>query len=73
MNNLFNENIKIIFNCPNTPAFNVIETVFGDMKYHIRKKNQNTSKELVESAREFLRTCDKKYMKKKLLNVVNFI
>jgi len=56
---LFNEDIKVIFNCPNTPAFNIIETVFADMKYHIRKKNKNNSKDLVESAREFLRTCDR--------------
>ena len=36
------------------------------MKYYIRNKNQTTAKDLVESAREFLRTCDKKYMKKKI-------
>ncbi len=37
--NLYNQSIKIIFNCPNTPAFNIIETVFADLKYQLRKKN----------------------------------
>ena len=43
MFNLKNEEVKVIFNCPNTPAFNIIETVFADMKYHIRKDNETTS------------------------------
>ena len=57
--NLKQQNIKVIFNCPNIPAFNVIETVFGDMKYHIRKKNETTSEGLVDRARTFLNSCDK--------------
>ena len=64
--NLYNEKIKVIFNCPNTPAFNVIETVFGDMKYYIRKKNEKSPDGLVKRAREFLNTCDEEYMKKKI-------
>ena len=64
--NLYNQSVKIIFNCPNTPAFNVIETVFCDMKYTIRGKNETESKDLVQEAKEFLGGLDKKYMKKKM-------
>lgn len=33
--------MKCIFNCRCTPAFNIIETVFADMKFHIRRANVN--------------------------------
>jgi len=39
MTNLYNLDIKIIFNSPCTPDFNIIETVFGDMKRSIRNHN----------------------------------
>ena len=43
MYNLYNASVKIIFNCAGTPAFNVIESVFCDMKFSIRKSNKKTS------------------------------
>ena len=46
----------MLFNAPNTPAFNIIETVFCDMKDFIRRKNKKSSRELVEEARNFLAT-----------------
>ena len=64
--NLYNQSIKIIFNCPNTPAFNIIETVFADMKFQLRKKNYTQSKDLVNEAKNFLGNIDKDYMKKKM-------
>ena len=36
--NLYNEGIKVMFNCPNTPPFNIIENVFADLKFNLRKK-----------------------------------
>ena len=56
----------MVFNCPSTPAFNIIETVFADMKYNIRKKNETTSDGLIKRAREFLYSVNEKYMKKKI-------
>ena len=47
--------IKVLFNVPNTPAFNIIETVFCDLKKVLRNKNKSTAKELVEEAIHFLR------------------
>ena len=46
--------VEIIFNCACTPCFNIIETVFGDLKFHIRKKNLFTSDQIVEESRKFL-------------------
>ena len=34
--------VKIFFNAPLTPALNLIELVFGDLKEFLRKKNKNT-------------------------------
>jgi len=36
--NLNNLGIKILFNVPITPAFNIIENVFAHIKYKLRKK-----------------------------------
>ena len=35
--NLLNQGIKVIFNTACTPAFNIIECVFADLKFSIRK------------------------------------
>ena len=61
-----------MFNCPTTPAFNIIETVFADMKYDIRKKNYTESQDLIQGARNFLNTLDKNYMKKRLAQACKF-
>ena len=53
MTNLYNEGIRIIFNCPNTPPFNVIENVFADLKYNLRRKNLTKSDDLIQEARIF--------------------
>ena len=45
--NMYNAAVKIIFNCPSTPAYNVIESVFGDMKFSIRRSNKKTGVELI--------------------------
>ena len=67
MYNLWQLNVRIIFNCPSTPAYNVVESVFCDMKFGIRKSNKKTSDELVQAAREFLITVDENYMRPKIL------
>ena len=47
LSNLYHEDIKVIFNCPNTPSFNIIENVFADLKFQLRKKNLTKSEDLV--------------------------
>ena len=64
--NLYNHEIKVIFNCPTTPSFNIIETVFADLKFQIREKNYIESKDLINEARKFLNTLDRIHMKKKM-------
>ena len=39
--------MKCIFNCKCTPAFNIIETVFADMKFDIRRANVSKQEELI--------------------------
>jgi len=63
---LYHEDIKVIFNCPNTPPFNIIENVFADLKFHLRKKNLTKREDLVHEARLFLSTLDTNYMKKRM-------
>ena len=55
MTNLYNEGVRIMFNCPNTPPFNVIENVFADVKFNLRKKNYTKSDDLIQETREFLK------------------
>ena len=55
-----------MFNCPNTPPFNIIENVFADLKFNLRKKNLTNSDDLVKEARLFLSKLDTNYMKKKM-------
>ena len=55
-----------MFKCPNTPPFNIIENVFADLKFQLRKKNLTKSEDLVQEARLFLSTLDTNYMKKKM-------
>ena len=64
--------MQVLFNCACTPCFNIIETVFCDMKYHIRKMNKTTSRELVEEARSFLNRIDNVYMLKKITACCKF-
>ena len=66
MTNLYNEGVRIMFNCPNTPPFNVIENVFADLKYNLRRKNLTKSDDLIQEARIFLKKLDSKYMKTKM-------
>ena len=66
MTNLYNMGIRIMFNCPNTPPFNVIENVFADLKYNLRRKNLTKSDDLIQEARIFLKKLDSKYMKTKM-------
>ena len=66
MTNLYNEGVRIMFNCPNTPPFNIIENVFADLKFQLRKKNLTKSEDLVQEARLFLSTLDTNYMKKRM-------
>ena len=63
---MYHEDIKVIFNCPNTPPFNIIENVFADLKFQLRKKNLTKSEDLVQEARLFLRKLDTNYMKSKM-------
>ena len=66
--NLYNQSIKVVYNVPNTPAYNIIETLFGDLKKYVRNKNRTNSKELIIEARNFLRnTVTSEYVKRKLL------
>ncbi len=46
--------VKVVFNCPCTPAFNLIETVFCDLKCYLRRKNLNTAQGLIDESRIFL-------------------
>ena len=61
-----------MFNCPNTPSFNIIETVFADMKFQIRKKNYTESQDLIKEAKLFLSNLDRNYMKKKMAQACKF-
>ena len=66
--NLNNLAIKILFNCACTPAFNIIENVFCDMKFHIRRKNKKSAEDIIQEARNFLRSeITPNYMMKKML------
>ena len=47
MYNLRRHKVEIIFNCPNTPALNIVELVFADLKYSVRKENKSVSKDLI--------------------------
>ena len=47
MYNLYNAGVRIIFNTSCTPAYNVVESVFCDMKFGVRKSNKKTSDQLV--------------------------
>ena len=65
--NLYNQSVKCFFNCACTPCFNIIETVFCDLKCFIRKKNKTKSHELIDAARDFLNNCvNHKFMLKKI-------
>ena len=60
--------MKIIFNCKSTPAYNVVESVFCDMKFNVRKENKKSGDELVQSARKFLQnTVNFNYKQGKIL------
>ena len=72
MYNLYNAAVKIIFNSPSTPAYNVVESVFADMKFGIRRSNKKTSDELVHSAREFLLSVDFNYMRGKIMQSMRY-
>ena len=39
MTSLKKNDVSVIFNCPCTPAYNIIETVFCDAKHHVRGTN----------------------------------
>ena len=54
-----------MFNCPNTPPFNIIENVFADLKFNLRTKNYTNKHDLIQQARIFLSKLDVNYMKKK--------
>ena len=58
--------MKCVFNCKCTPAFNIIETVFADMKFDIRRANVNSTEGLIEEALRSLKKMDKRYMMGKL-------
>ena len=58
--------MKCIFNCKCTPAFNIIETVFADMKFSIRRQNVKTSDELLYEARKFLKNLNPNHMMNKI-------
>ena len=47
--NLYNEGIKVMFNCPNTPPFNIIENVFADLKFNLRKRNYTNRDDLIKN------------------------
>ena len=63
----------MIYNCACTPCFNIIETVFCDMKFYIRSRNKNTARELIEEARFFLNNnINSEYMFKKIVASCKF-
>ena len=64
--NLYNLKVKVIFNCACTPAFNLIENVFCDMKFHVRRANQNSAEGLILATRKFLKTIDSNYIESKI-------
>ena len=45
---LVKNNIRVFFNVANSPALNVVELVFADLKYHLRRNNKKTMHELLE-------------------------
>ena len=47
-----------MFNCPNTPPFNIIENVFADLKFNLRKKNHTNTDDLIREVRIFLSKLD---------------
>ena len=55
----------MLFNVPNTPAFNIIEYLFGDLKREVRSKNKDKASLLIDEARHFLRNdVNEAYIKK---------
>ena len=46
--------VRFFFNCKSTPAFNVIETVFGSLKFSLRAKNCKELEALLTESRFFL-------------------
>ena len=62
----------MLFNTPNTPAFNIIETLFCDLKRVLRSKNKDSTSALIEEARHFLTNkVDEEYIRLKLVKVIN--
>ena len=62
----------VIFNTACTPAFNIIECVFADMKFYIRRRNRYDSDGLIEEAKKFLSTINEEYMTKKRKMALKF-
>ena len=50
--NLYNQSIKVVYNVPNTPAYNIIETLFGDLKKYVRNKKITSSSEYVKHKKQ---------------------
>ena len=53
MCNLRKHEIDILFNCPNSPALNIVELVFADLKYSIRKENKSNTQDILKAAIDF--------------------
>ena len=65
IDNLMSLKVQVIFNVPTSPALNVIELIFADLKFYLRKKNKFTSNELVQEVINFLNQLEESLISKK--------
>ena len=48
--------IEVMFNVAYSPALNIIESIFGELKTEIRKNDQTDTKKLLIECRKYLMT-----------------
>ena len=66
--------VKTLMNCPKTPAFNIIETVFCDAKRYVRSKNVDEPEKLIAEFRNFLKEkVNEKCMEKRMIQSVKYL
>ena len=58
--------VQYIFNVANSPALNLIELVFADLKECMRSKNRKNQEELLRECIKFLNNIDENYIKSKI-------
>ena len=69
---LVKNNIRVFFNVANSPALNVVELVFADLKYHLRSSNKNTMHELLAETLIFLKKVNISYMFNKIAQSLKY-